>query len=355
MARTGTLLVAVVALVVVSSGATATVAASTDAGEPAAGVSDQANDIDVVQDNETDNDTDEQEQLQPGVYADGSVVLREVYEAHSEELLADGYSAHERAEVVLDDTTFYEVEATTTATPDAEHKQVEANVSMAGQEMDVAVWMNETLVFYRMESDDNVTFRVRPRGGPAVGIDGGDGGPDVLPGDGNGAGPPGEGPGTDRGGGPMMASSSGVSQGHDDDSMMGMHEMGPGHLEQVSGAPLALLDSYTGEFTLEETSEGDVDEIAGDDVSINDSAVGELTLVETSLAFDEFEGDATGDLRAVATNESVVRAASVTVESPGYGADATYRLAVDEVGVEDLEEPGWIEEVPADAYVGPPR
>ncbi|MFD1588744.1 hypothetical protein ACFR9U_17330 [Halorientalis brevis] len=338
MARNHTLLAVAITLVVVAAPATA--GAATAAGTQAA-----------------ENQTDETGELAPGVYENGSVNTTALYQAHREGLLDEGYQTSESLDVVLNDSEFLTAETETAGTPDNENVSATTTFTVIGLDYDIGVWANESQKIVRIVRDDNTTYRVYRRGPPEFAGPSEDNGNET---DGR-YGPHGEngeyGPhmgddrqGPHRGDGPHM--NDGSYGPHDDgrqmnDGMgmqmgMGMHHgMGPGEMP-VPGYAVLFLDKVTENFTVE------------NETTIDDRTA--YTLTAPVEIDDEAEGNFTGEVTLLVDETGVVHSADVSVDSDEYGSETEYSFTLEELGVDSVEQPDWVEDVPANATAyGPPE
>jgi len=340
VARNHTLLAVAITLVVVAAPATAGVA--TAAGTQAA-----------------ENETDDTGELAPGVSENGSVNTTALYQAHSEGLLEEGYRTSESLDVVLNDSEFLTAETETAGSPDNENVSATTTLTIIGLDYDIDVWANESQKIVRIVKDDNATYRVYQRGPPEfagppedngnetdgrygphgdVGRDGPHMGDDRR-GPHRGDGPHmGDGQRGPHHGGQQMNGGMGMQMGM---GMHGMHGMGPGEMP-VPGYAVLFLDKVTENFTVE------------NETTIDDRTA--YTLTAPVEIDDEAEGNFTGEVTLLVDETGVVHSADVSVDSDEYGSETEYSFTLEELGVESVEQPDWVEDVPANATTyGPPE
>ena len=337
MARNNILLVTAVALFVVVAPATA-LGVPAEAGTEAAAT--QADDSD---------------ELAPGVYENGTVNTTALYRAHSEELRDEGYRTNERLQIDLNESGFVSGETDTES--DGENTSARTALTAVGLDYDIEAWTNESGKVVRIERDDNVTYRVYERGPPAFAgppddRDGGygphhgddrrgprDGDDRRGPRDGDGPRGPhdGDGPrGPYMNDGDRMGPGMGMHQG----MMMG-HGMGPGEMP-VPGVAVLFLDKVTENFTVE------------NETTVDDRTA--YTLTAPVELDDDVEGNFTGNVSLLVDEDGVVHSANVTVVSEEYASEIRYSLELDELGVDAVEEPDWLDDVPENATTyGPPE
>jgi len=325
--RNHTLLAAVVALFVVAAPAAAS-------GTPAA-VGAQA----------AENGTADDGELAPGVYENGTVNTTVLYRAHSQELLEEGYRTSESLAVELNGSDF--VTADTETTSDGENVSATTGLTAVGVEYDISKWSNESQTVVRFERDDNVTYRVYERGPPSFAGPPNDSerdhrnGPPMDGGPGMGEGPPhhDDGHGPDDGphrNGPQMGDGMGMQQG------MSMHHGMMAGGMAVPGQAVLFLDKVTENFTVE------------NETTVDDRTA--YTLTAPVEVDEEIEGEFSGDVTLVVDEDGVVHSADVTVDSEEYDSTTEYSLELEELGVDTVEEPDWLDEVPENATVsGPPE
>lgn len=293
VARNHALLAAVLALVTVVAPATA-VGVPTDASTQAAA---------------------ETEEIAPGVYENGTVDGSALYDAHSEVLRDEGYQTSTNLSIVLNGTTF--LTADTESDADAQNSSMTKNLSIVGLAYDIGVWTNESETLVRIvDTDGNVSYKSYERGPPADGE----------------YGPP-EDRGPDRGDGPGRSDRS--ERMNDSMDMMAMHHgMGAGD-QRVPGQAVLLLEEIAGTFTVE-------NETTMDDTTL-------YTLTAPVELDEDATGNFTGDVTLVVSERGVVHSADVTADSEVYDSESEYHFELDELGVDAVEQPDWVETVPEDA------
>lgn len=311
-----------------------------------------------------ENQTDDSGELAPGVSENGSVNTTELYQAHSEGLLEEGYQTSETVDIQLNDSEFLTAETETEGSVDNQNVSATTNLTIIGLDYDISKWSNESQTVVRIVKDDNVTYKVMRHGPPEFA-----GPPDDRRGEGRNGPPTDRGPGMRDGqrgphmnGGPqgphmgdgmqgpqMRDGMQGPQMGDGMDQGMGMqmgmgmhHGMGHGGMA-VPGHAVLFLDKITENFTVE--SETIVDD--------NRTAYELSAPVNIS---EDAEGNFTGEVTLLVDEEGIVHNVDVNVDSDVYGAETDYTFQLEELGVESVEQPDWVEDVPENATTyGPPE
>ncbi|MFB6179293.1 MAG: hypothetical protein ABEI77_06170 [Halorientalis sp.] len=315
MARNHTLLAVGIVLFVVAAPATAM--GATTAGTQAAA-----------------NQTQTNGSLPPGVHENGSVNTTTLYRAHKQVLLDEGYQTSENLTIWVNGSTFMTVATDTAASPDNANVSMTKNLTVVGLDYDIASWSNESQTTVRVVKDNNTTYKIVQRGPPAYASENESNG-NYGPHHGN-----------DRGMGPHRGDDGeGYHHGdHMNVGMMGMHH-GMGMYdtrERVPGYAVAYLDEVAGNFTI------------ANETTMDNHTV--YTLTAPVEVDEDAKGNYTGNVSLSVDERGVVHSANVSVSSDEYDAVTYYTFSLDELGVDSVQEPGWIEDVPANATTyGPPE
>lgn len=325
--------------------------------------------------NDTGNETvaNDTSMRQPGITEDGELNVTELYAAHQQILEAEGYQATENTTVRLNGSVAFTADVAYAASAGGNTTSMDANISVAGKNSSVSVWSNESITYVRTVEDGNVSYAAFERGPPEFAGPETDQNETVETGQNetglnetgqnetdenetglNETGVAGTNETNETGpnetGETADAQTDDSMQMRGDDSMQmrggmgghGMHGMYStgGEEMQKPGHALLALEGNVGEATIENETEGD-----------------NFTrqTVTAPLQFEDYRGNATGNLTLVVDERGVVHSANVSASSDLYAADSTYNLSVDELGVEELDQPAWIEEVPENATEGPPQ
>lgn len=312
--------------------------------------------------NDTGNETvaNDTSMRQPGITEDGELNVTELYAAHQQILEAEGYQATENTTVRLNGSVAFTADVAYAASAGGNTTSMDANISVAGKNSSVSVWSNESITYVRTVEDGNVSYAAFERGPPEFA------GPetDQNETDETGQNETGQNETDENETGLNETGVAGTNETNEtgpnetgetadaqtDDSMQmrggmgghGMHGMYStgGEEMQKPGHALLALEGNVGEATIENETEGD-----------------NFTrqTVTAPLQFEDYRGNATGNLTLVVDERGVVHSANASASSDLYAADSTYDLSVDELGVEELDQPAWIDEVPENATEGPPQ
>lgn len=317
VARNTKLLALILTLVMGISGVTGVAGAMDGNGEQAA-IGSQIQ----VEEPTTNETTDtESDLVAPGVYQNGTANLTTLYAAHRQVLAAQGFEATTNASVELNGSMFFTLQAETRGSSSLAEYQSAANITIAGYNVSVSKWMNESLVFTRVVVDDNASYEVSPRTPPGLASD------SEMENETN---------------GPMMTSGS-QEMGN---MGMGMHHGQMAQDAKVPGQSLLLLDQITGNLTVENASE------ANETVNVSLANDTQLYRLTGPLELQQARGNPTGTVTILVDERGVVHQATATIDYQLYDGQFDYQLELEQLGVDDVQRPGWIAEVPEEAIPG---